>query len=400
MPELPPLKLPELSRGAGAGEIAGMGMARGATLAPIEVMHRMSEQWFRGATISEKAETLRVWLRNDRASKALLGILEGEMGERVLTISPNKIPPHVMRAAGSPKKQAQFTSILKTLRTIKEGGLGEGERRKLFGLTMKAAKEAGLPDDVQDAMKRLGPKELFRAGPTNVARVYNVATREPGARRLLRWAAKTSSPRTIPADLMSQIDELEGMAKTRLTEEVAAAKGVFGKGKAAVGGMASRVGEAVSPKGLTGAEEGVVGQLGKAGAKGLGKAARLGRKLMGAGTVLTVPILAYEAYDSLVGKSKKARAALEASRRGGTASVSQELMYDILDKRDDLQARRAMLARNPQLMQQVVQAMGGSQAKMLTSSEAGFGIDLGPQGTSPEDMDRMIDQLLGQMRGM
>jgi hypothetical protein len=190
------------------------------------------------------------------------------------------------------------------------------------------------------------------------------------------------------------------MAKAKLGEEIGAAKGVFGKAKAAVKGGAERAGEVLSPKGLTGAEEGVLGKLTKAGAKGLGRGAKLARGLGGVGAMITAPLLGYEAYDALVGKSKRARAAMEASRTGGTASPSMELMYDILDKRADLSARRAMLGRDPQLMQQIVQALGGNQSKTLTSSEVGTGIDRGPQGPSPSDMDGLLDQLLGEMRGM
>jgi hypothetical protein len=272
---------------------------------------------------------------------------------------------------------------------------------------MQAAKQAGLPAASLDALRRLGAAEVFKAGPTNVARVYDIATKESGARRLWRWATKgdpvlggkkalgTGPITNLATDVRSQIDELEGMAKSKLSEEVGAAKGVFGKTKAAVGGVAERI----SPKGLSAAEEGTLGKLTKAGAKGLGKGARLARK-MGGGAALTVPLLAYEAYDSLVGKSKRARAAMEASRTGGTASPSMELMYDILDKRADLAARRAMLGRDPKLTQQIVQALSGPQNKTLTSSEVGTGIDRGRQGPSPGQMDELLNQLLGEMRGM
>ncbi|KKK74768.1 hypothetical protein LCGC14_2880440, partial [marine sediment metagenome] len=213
-------------------------------------------------------------------------------------------------------------------------------------------------------------------------------------------ALGTGPIQSLTSDVRSQIDELEGVAKARLSEEVGTAKGVFGKTKAAVKGGAERAGEVLSPKGLTAAEGGTLQQLTKAGAKGLGRGAKFARAAGGAGALLAVPLLGYEAYDALVGKSKRARAAMEASRTGGTASPSMELMYDILDKRADLSARRAMLGRDPQLMQQVVQALGGNQSKMLTSSEVGTGIDRGPQGPSPSDMDGLLDQLLGEMRGM
>lgn len=416
MADLPPLDVPGISSAPARGAVAGAGMGaalgEAATLSPIKIMHRMSEQWLKGATKAEKAETLRVLLRHDRASASLLRMLEGEMGEKVIGMTPNKIPKAIMRAAGGAKKQAQFTSTLKMLQQIRPNGAKPSELRKVFGLTMRAAEQAGMPAAHLDALKRMGPEQVFRAGPTNIARVYDIATRESYARRLLRWATKgdptltgkkwlgTGPTSNLAAGVRAQIGELEGMAKTKLSEEVQAAKGVFGKTGAAVKGGAARVGEAIGGKGLTAAEEGIVGQLTKAGAKGLSRGAKLARGLGGLGTLVTAPLLAHEAYDSLVGKAKRARASLEASRRGGTASVSQELMYDILDKRADLSARRAMLAQDPQLMQQIVQALGGSQARTLTSSEAGFGVDSGPRGASPDEMDTLLTQLLGQMQGV
>ena len=393
-----------LAEAAGAAPVAGAEMA--ATLSPVEIMHRMSEMWRNGASAAERGETLQILLRNDRAPKSLLQMLEGGMAERIVDMPQNKIPRAILRAAGTSKKQAQFTQLVQFFHKSRLPA-SPGDLRKVFGITMQAAKQAGFPAASLDALKRLGAAEVFKAGPTNVARVYDIATRESGARRLWRWATKgdpvlsgkralgTGPIKNLAADVRAQIDELEGVAKSKLSEEVGAAKGVFGKTKAAVGGVAERI----SPKGLSAAEEGTLGQLTKAGAKGLGKGARLARK-MGGGAALTVPLLAYEAYDSLVGKSKRARAAMEASRTGGTASPSMELMYDILDKRADLAARRAMLGRDPQLTQQIVQALSGPQNKTLTSSEVGTGIDRGPRGPSPGQMDELLNQLLGEMRGM
>lgn len=392
-----------------AAPVAGAEMA--ATLSPVEIMHRMGEQWLRGASAAERGETLRVLLRHGRASTSLLQMLEGGMAEKIVDLPQNKIPKAVLRAAGKPAKQAQLTQTLQFLRKMKKGA-SPADLRKVFGITMKAAEQAGLPARFLDAMRKMGPERLFKAGPTNVARVYDIATRESAAHRLLRWATKgdpaltgkkwlgTGPIQGLAADVRKDIDDLIGGAKTKLADEVAAAEGVFGKTKAAARGVAGRAGEVVSPKGLTAAEEGTLGQLTRAGAKGLGRGAKFARAAGGAGALLTVPLLGYEAYDSLVGKSKRARAAMEASRTGGTASPSMELMYDILDKRADLAARRAMLGRDPKLMQGIVQALGGSQSKVLTDSEVGTGIDLGPQGPSPGEMDELLNQLLGEMRGM
>ncbi len=401
-----------IAPGPSVAPVAGALAAEAATVTPIEMMHQLSEQWLRGASPSQRADTMRALLRHGGSSKSLLQMLEGPMGEKVLSMAPNKIPKAIMRAAGGARKQAQFTNTLAMLRQIKSTGASPKDLKRLFGITMKAAEQAGMPANTLDALRRMGPERVFRSGATNIARVFDIATKESSARRLWRWATKgdprlsgkkflgTGPTQNLAADVRAQIDELEGLAKTRLSEEVSAAKGAFGKTGAAVKGGASRVSEAISPRGLSAAEEGTVGQLTKAGAKGLGKGAKLARSLGGIGTLLTVPLLGHEVYDSLVGKSKRARAALEASRRGGTASVSSELMFDILDKRSDLEARRAMLGQDPKLMQSIVQAMGGGGPNKLTTSEAGFGIDLGQQGPSPGQMDKMLDQLLGQMRGM
>lgn len=392
------------------GTVAGL-EAGASTLSPIEIMHRMGEQWIKGANPQEKAETLRVLLKHGRSPNALLQILEGEMGEKVVTMPLNRIPKAVMNAAGSARSQSKFTQTLSMVRGIKNTGASPGELRKLFGITMKAAEQAGLSPNALDALRRLGPEKVFKAGPTSVARVYDIATKEPSAQRLWRWATKgtalagrkalgTGPTQALMADVRTQIDALEGIAKESLQEQVSAAEGAFGKTKAAVKGGAARAAEVVSPKGLSAAEEGTLQQLTKAGAKGLGRGAKLARGLGGVGALITAPLLGHELYDSLVGKSKRARAALIASRSGGTASVSQELMHDILDKRADLEARRAALGRDPKLMQQITQALGGSSPKNLTTSERGFGVSAGGQQTSPGDMDKLLAQLLGEMRGM
>ncbi len=391
--------------------VAGAAFAEAITISPVEMMNQLSERWFLGANTSQRADMMRLLLKNGNASKSLLQMLEGPMGEKVLSMAPNKIPKAIMRAAGGARKQAQFTNLLRELRQVKASGPSKEFLKRMFTTNMKAAKQAGFTPAHLDALRRMGPEEVYRRGSTSISRVYDIATKESKARKLLRWATKgsphlegkkflgTGPTKNLSDAVRAQIDELEGLAKSKLSDEVEAAKGVFGKGKAAVSGAASRVGEAINPKGFTAAEEGIASKLGKVGAKGLGKAAKFARAAGGLGTLITVPILGFEAYDSLVGKSKRARALVEASRQGGTASVSQELMYDILDKRADLQARRAMLARDPKLMQSIVQSLGNGAPRQLTTSEAGFGIDTGPQ-TSPGEMSKRLDQLLGQMRGM
>lgn len=391
--------------------VAGAGMAEAVTLSPIEIMHRMGDQWRVGASAAERAETLRVILQNDRASKSLLRKLEGKVGEEIIDMAPNKIPRTILESAGGAKRQAKFVQTLQMLRQVKPGGASPAEVKKLFGLVVRGAEQAGVPAARIAALKAMGAEEVLKAGPANVLRVHDMATRESHLRRFLRWSTKgdpvlsgkkylgTGPTQNLSVDVRSQLDELVGKQKTKLADEIAEAKGAFGKGKAALKGGAARVGEAVSPKGMTVAEEGILGKLTKAGAKGLSRGAKLARGAGGLGMVIGAPLIGHEVYDSLVGKSKRARAALEASRRGGTSSVSQELMYDILDKRADLSARRAMLAQDPQLMQQIVEVLGGSQTKTLTNSEAGFGVDAGGGGLSPDEMDEMLNRLLGQMRG-
>jgi hypothetical protein len=393
----------DLKIAPGSVPVAGLGMAaEGAVLSPIEIMHRLSEQWLNGASAGERAETLRVLLKNDRFSASLLRMMEGELGEKIVDMPLNKIPKAVMKAAGNPKKQAQFTQYLRMMRGFKNGA-SPNDLRKTFGLAMRAAKQSGMSPQMLDALKRTGPKGLFTKGPTNVARVYDAAIRDPFARKLMRWAtggAVGGTLKGLSENLRTQIGGLEGIAQSKLSEEVGAAEGAFGKTKAGARGVGKRAIAALSPEGASAADEGILGGLKKAGAKGVGKGARLLRKAGSFGTVAGGAALGYELYDSLVGKSKRARAALEASRRGGTVSVSQELMYDILDKKADLSARRAMLARDPELMQQITQAMGSTQSRTLTRSEVGYGVDQGQQGTSPGDMDKLMEQLLGQMRGM
>jgi hypothetical protein len=282
------------------------------------------------------------------------------MGEKVLTVPPNRIPKALLKAAGSRKKQTQFLNTLQMLREVKPGGASASDLRKVFGITLKAAEEAGMSPNTIDALRKMGPERVFKAGPASVARVYDIATKESSARRLLRWATKgdpkltgkkwlgTGPTQNLAADVRAQLDELEGMAKTKVSEEVASAKGVFGKAKAAGRAGAARAGEAARAGGLTAAEGGTLGELTRVGAKGLGRGAKVARGLGGLGTMLTLPILGYEAYDSLVGKSKRARV------RPGT----------------------------------------------LTSSESGTGVDLGSSGVSPGEMNELLDQLLGQMQGM
>lgn len=407
MPKLPsPVDLEAIPLAGIAGQAAqAESTAAAAFLSSMEIVNQTGERWIQGATNAEKAELLRAWLRRSGGSRSLLQMLEGGSGERIMGLAANRIPKRMLEAAGSARSQAVFTRLHTMLRQISEKGASAKDLKWMFNRTLKEAANAGLAEDSIDALRRMGPERVYKSGAVSIARVYDTLTKEPLMRRFMRGVTKgdprltgkkflgTDPTRNLASDVRAQLDELEGMTRAGVAEEVAGAKGVVGKTRAGARALAAGPAEAAA------ADVGIGKQLRQVGAKGLGRGARALRAAGGGAAMLAVPLVGYELYDSLVGKSKRARAMLDASRSGGTASVSKELMYDILDKRADLEARRAQLAQDPQLMQQIVTAIGGQQAKTLTKSEAGFGIDLGPQGMPPDQMNTMLDRLLGQMRG-
>lgn len=401
--------------------MAGVEMAAPAVSAASEgfvdsmtLVQRTGDQWFRGATEAERVETFRAWVKRSGGSKSLMQMLEGESGERILRATPNKIPRAVLAAAGGPRSTATFTRLHQMMRQVKSGGASPKNVEWLFNLSLKEGKKAGLTANTLDAMRRMGPERLYRRGAVNVARVYDKLTQDSAARKLLRWgmgggaAAKAGGSGSLGAglsqnltkDIRSQLDAMDAVAKEAgIGERIGAAEGVVGKTKAGARAVVGKAKGALRGAAPVAGEAGIASELGAAGAKGLGKLSKLGRAAGSVGGVLGGAFLAKDVYDSLIGKSKRARAMRDASREGATPSVSRELMLDILDKRADLQARRAQLAQNPDIMQSMVQAIGGNRPKTLTGSEAGFGVDAGPSAMSPDEMEERLNQVLGQMRG-
>ncbi len=401
--------------------MAGVEMAAPAVSAASEgfvdsmgLVQRTGDQWLRGATDAERAETFRAWVKRSGGSKSLLQMLEGESGERILRAAPNKIPRSVLAAAGSARSKTTFTRLHQMMRNVKTGGASPSEVKHLFDLSLKEATKAGFSPNTIDAMRRMGPEAVYRRGAVNVARVYDKLTKDSAARRLLRWglrgAGKDSGKvgawmagegQNLTKDIRSTLDGMDAVAKDAgISERVGQAKGIVGKTKTAIGATAGKAGKLV--KGLGGApiagEAGIAAELGKVGAKGLGLASKAARAAGGVGGAVTGGLLLKDAYDALIGKSKRAHAMKDSALQGTTPSVSRELMLDILDQRADLQARRAQLGRNPAIRQSMMKAIGAGRPKTLTGSEAGFGVDTEPE-MDAEEMEERLNQLLGQMRG-
>lgn len=402
---------------SGAVPLAGVEMATPAAtkgfVDSMSLVQRTGDQWFRGATEAERAETFRAWVKRSGGTKSLMQMLEGESGEKILRATPNKIPRSVLAAAGGARSKATFTRLHQMMRQVKQGGASPANVKWLFNLSLKEGAKAGLTANTLDAMRRMGPERLYRRGAVNVARVYDKLTQDSAARKLMRWglggggakAGKAGSwaagpGQNLTKDVRAQLDAMDSMAKEAgVSERVGQAKGVVGKTKAGVSAVAGKAKGLLKGAAPVAGEAGIAAELGAVGAKGLGALSKVGRVAGSVGGLVGGAFIAKDVYDAMIGKSKRARAMMDASREGATPSVSRELMLDILDKRADLQARRAQLAQNPDIMQSMLQAIGGNRPKTLTGSEAGFGVDAGPAGMSPDEMEERLNQVLGQMRG-
>ncbi len=405
---------------AAAVPLAGVDLAAPAVSAASEgfmdsmsLVQRTGDQWFRGATEAERAETFRAWVKRSGGSKSLLQMLEGESGEKLLRSSPNKIPRAVLAAAGSARSKATFSRLHQMMRNVKAGGASPKEVQRLFELSLKEGQKAGFSANTLDAMRRMGPERVYRRGAVNVARVYDKLTKDSAARRLLRWglggagakagkvgAWMAGEGQNLTKDVRAQLDAMDSVAKEAgVKERIGQAKGVVGKTKAGVSAVTGKARGLLKGAAPIAGEAGIAAELGAVGAKGVGALSKLGRAAGSVGGLVGGAFIAKDMYDSLIGKSKRARAMMDAAREGATPSVSRELMLDILDKRADLQARRAQLAQNPDIMQSMMQAIGGNRPKTLTGSEAGFGVDTGPSGMSADEMEERLNQVLGQMRG-
>ena len=188
---------------------------------------------------------------------------------------------------------------------------------------------------------------------------------------------------------------LEGYTKAGMSAEslVPLTTGATGGGVAGGEGMLASIGRQVADPTKP------AGMLKRAGGAFKGVAKWLGP--VGGG------LLGYQVLSETAGANVRARKVLDAYHKGeGGVNVSRAYLEDWLAKRTAVSQRRAMVQRDPQMMNAVVQAVtGGRQASaggsrpMASSTWIGGGEpgQDGGQGPTPADLDQRLDSLLSAL---
>jgi hypothetical protein len=158
--------------------------------------------------------------------------------------------------------------------------------------------------------------------------------------------------------------------------------------------------------GAVAAAPGATGKIGQAVTGAAKGAARWAGPIGGA-------LLGWEALSATAGSSIRARRVLDAYHRGESGvHVARAHLEDYLAARNAISQRRAMLQRDPQLLDAIVQAVGGGggvpgQPMASAGAEGGptartrSGVRIGawddqPQGTgpTPDELDQALEELL------
>jgi hypothetical protein len=379
-----------------------LGLAEGAAVGAgedIGHLRRMADWgriWMQKAGLEERFAAVIETLRAEGAPEEAIRILEAE-GPDVLKKSPNKLGKALWAAAGTKEQKAMISETLSLARQYPKG-VPPAIQKKYLDQALSLAKKAGVPEEAIADLRKTGPKVIGRFGAARVLSSLEAARPETLAAKMWAFVLQKGKPGgwgkrrpALTAEIKSELARVQGF-------------GVAGEPTTAVGKAARRAG--VTRAGaLPPPEPEILGAAGKRGVKGLGKVSRGLRGLGKASPMIGAALLGWGMYDSLVGKKKRARAILEASRGGtGQPLQSLETIREILAKRDAIARRRVMLNKDPDLMNQIIQALAGQVGRgPLTRSEMALGTAAtqpAQKERSPEEMKYLMDQLLGEMEGM
>jgi len=374
----------------------GAAVGAGEDIGNLRRMADWGRIWMQKAGLEERFAAVIETLRAEGVPEEAINILEAE-GPDVLRKSPNKLGQALWKAAGTKEQKALVSETLSLARQYPKG-VPPVIQKKYLEQALGMAKKAGVPAEAIADLRKVGPKVIGRFGAARVLSSLESARPETLAAKMWAWTLSKGKPGgwgkrrpQLSAEIKSELARVQGFE-------------VGGEPTTRVGKAARKMG-VTRPGALPPPEPGVLKAAGKQGVKGLGKVSRGLRGLGRASPIIGAGLVGWGLYDSLVGKKKRARAMVEASRGGtGQPLQSLEMIREILAKRDAISRRRVMLNKDPDLMNQVIQALAGQVGRgPLTRSEMALGTAASQPAQkerSPEEMKYLLDQLLGEMEGM
>jgi len=279
--------------------------------------------------------------------------------------------------------------------------------KKILSLLRKTP---GVPKEYLASLGKLTPEALRKAGPLQALSTLETARPNTAVGSIWRWFLQGREigkpPERLAKETRDVLGQLLGEApEVAETGAPAPAKTKVGRAMQKVGELGKKATRRVSAgQGLPPSSPAAVGALRGAGVKGMGRAAMGLAKMGGLGPLVGMAALAHTAHGAMTEGHYKARDMYEAWSKGqGMANPSESLLRDFLNKKDNISRRRAMLQKDPEMLQKVVQAIAESGPQSpYTASEIPLGqVAQGPgrgQGRgNTEDLDAILGAFLSQL---
>jgi hypothetical protein len=389
--------------GAVAGLVPGaeaLGAAVGAEQATIGIEQALVdtagwyEVWMGKVPLAERVSLLREAMVNTGVSEGWLAKFDAA-GEKMLRRGRTS----VMEQMGKGLKVAQreaFEAHWDMARRFPKGITAKAHDNFAKQVIGRLKKVPGVPKEFVDDIARLPVATFRRMGPVTALSTLENARPETIPGKIWRWAFQgteaAKAPPHIGVETRNVLAQLQGETVKKVPT---GAKTKLGKAKQFAQKAQMRVAGGPRPP-VSG--EAVKG-FREAGVRGFSRGARAAGKLGGLGPILGTGFVGLEAMDAAIGGQVRAREAYEAWSQGqGMVNPSESLLRDFLGKRDNIARRRAMLQRDPELLQKVVQAIAGSTPQSpYTDSEISIGASAGAPARKqlgPDEMDAILNKFL------
>jgi hypothetical protein len=387
--------------GAGAAEGLGAGLAEAAVNIEQPLLDAVQwyEIWMGKVPPAERLGVLREIMVEQGVSEGWLAKFDAE-GHKVLRGGRSSVMGKLGKGMTAAQRGA-FETHWDLARRYPKGIPARAHDNFAKQVIGKLRKVPGVPPEFVDDIGKLPVSMLRKVGPASALSTLESVRQPSAAGKIWRWAFQGTEAGKPPPHLTNEtrnvLAQLQGEAPA--AEPPTGATTRMGRAKQ----FAKRAQMRVAPKGaLPPPDKEALAGLRKAGVKGAGRGARALKGMGGLGPMLGAGFVGLEVLDAAVGGQVRAREMYEAWASGqGMANPSESLLRDFLSKRDNVVRRRAMLARDPELMQRVVQAIAGStpQSPYTPSEVPGGAAAPGPVGNQlkQEEMDAILEEFLSQL---
>jgi hypothetical protein len=308
-------------------------------------------------------------LEDLQASKVSRSVIKEVRKAGPEILRKKRLPPGVLQAGRAYGATDVLVEKFDTAQTAFRG-MQPKELAKGYKQLLAALKTAGVEDDILAELRTVSPVTLLGPKPSEVLQALSARGKDGVLTRVWNTLTKRSPTPQVPEAVLEAVASESGPAT---------AAGLAGTTKALAG----------------------------AGVRGFSKGARAFRALgRGPGLIgigASALMSAQSIYNMASGNQAKAdEMALRGGPLGGPGVRSSDVLRQMLQERDAL-ARRKLVAvtQEPQLTQQVIQAMMGDRPapSTLTRSEMRVGAGAGQQmpGKSEKDTMELVEALLSQM---